>query len=129
MIGKCKTGIIGVASVNKGGSTPVYISVGHRVSLNTAIRIVQQCYRGNCRTLAPIDSADQESRQQIGTRTRGTRPRVNAKPRDCNSYHGAVEQVEMDTSGGKYSTTSTTHDVQQETPNTAPLKAQPSADA
>ncbi|XP_065180801.1 endonuclease V-like [Sycon ciliatum] len=129
VIGKGKTGIIGVASVNKGGSTPVYISVGHRVSLNTAVRIVQQCYRGNCRIPAPIDSADQESRQQIGARTRDTRPRVNAKPRDRNSYHGPVQQVDMDTSGGKDSTTSTTHDVQQETPNTAPLKAQPSDNA
>ena len=85
MIGKGKTGMIGGASVNKGGSKPVYISVGHRVSLNTAVRIVQKCYLGDRSIPAPIHSADQESRHQLGTRTRGACRRVIAT---CTGYEG-----------------------------------------
>jgi deoxyribonuclease V len=44
---KHKGEIVGAAVTTKRGSKPVYVSVGHMVSLETAIRIVQTCSRGN----------------------------------------------------------------------------------
>jgi deoxyribonuclease V len=38
--------IIGAAVTTKQGSKPIYVSVGHMVSLETAIRIVRTCARG-----------------------------------------------------------------------------------
>ena len=39
--------IVGAAVTTKRGSKPIYVSVGHMVSLKTAIRIVRKCARGN----------------------------------------------------------------------------------
>jgi len=39
--------IIGAAVTTKQGSKPVYVSVGHMISLKTAIKIVRTCARGN----------------------------------------------------------------------------------
>lgn len=39
--------LIGAAVTTKHGSKPVYVSVGHMISLKTAIRIVKHCTRGN----------------------------------------------------------------------------------
>jgi deoxyribonuclease V len=44
---KHKDEIVGAAVTTKQGSKPVYVSVGHMVSLETAIRIVKTCSRGN----------------------------------------------------------------------------------
>jgi deoxyribonuclease V len=44
---KYKGEIIGAAVTTKSGSQPVYVSVGHMVSLETAIRIVKESIRGN----------------------------------------------------------------------------------
>jgi deoxyribonuclease V len=39
--------IVGAAVTTKHGSKPIYVSIGHMVSLKTAIRIVRKCARGN----------------------------------------------------------------------------------
>jgi deoxyribonuclease V len=39
--------IIGAAVVTKRGSKPIYVSVGHMVSLETAVEIVNHCVRNN----------------------------------------------------------------------------------
>ncbi|RLI35517.1 endonuclease V [Candidatus Bathyarchaeota archaeon] len=38
--------VIGAALITRAGAKPVYVSIGHRVSLETAIRIVMDCVRG-----------------------------------------------------------------------------------
>lgn len=48
-----KNEIIGVSVIVKKGSKPVYVSVGHKVSLQTAVRIAKHCIRGN-RIAEPI---------------------------------------------------------------------------
>jgi deoxyribonuclease V len=39
--------VIGVVLITKKGMKPVYVSVGHLVSLNTAVKIVEHCLFGN----------------------------------------------------------------------------------
>jgi deoxyribonuclease V len=39
--------VVGAAVKTRHGSRPVYVSVGHMISLKTAIRIVKHCTRGN----------------------------------------------------------------------------------
>lgn len=39
--------IVGAAVTTKQGSRPVYVSVGHMISLDTAAKIVKECTRGN----------------------------------------------------------------------------------
>jgi deoxyribonuclease V len=39
--------VVGSVVTTKGGTKPVYVSVGHLVSLTTAIRIVKDCTRGS----------------------------------------------------------------------------------
>jgi deoxyribonuclease V len=39
--------IIGLVLATKSGAKPVYVSVGHLVSLGTAVKIVEHCTRGN----------------------------------------------------------------------------------
>jgi deoxyribonuclease V len=38
---------IGAVVTTKEGSKPVYVSVGHRISLETAVKIVKHCVRGS----------------------------------------------------------------------------------
>jgi deoxyribonuclease V len=44
---KHKNEVVGAVVTTKQGSKPVYVSVGHMVSLNTAIKIVKECTRNN----------------------------------------------------------------------------------
>jgi deoxyribonuclease V len=48
-----KNEIIGASVITKKGSKPIYVSVGHKVSLQTAVRIVKQCIRDK-RIVEPI---------------------------------------------------------------------------
>jgi len=50
---KDKDEVIGARVTTKRGCKPVYVSVGHMVSLDTAIRIVKHCTR-NSRVPEPI---------------------------------------------------------------------------
>jgi deoxyribonuclease V len=63
---KHKDEIVGAAVTTKQGSKPVYVSVGHMVSLETAIRIVKKCARGN-RVPDPLlrahETADEQKRK------------------------------------------------------------------
>lgn len=51
-----KGGIIGAEVVTKSGTKPVYVSVGHKVSLERAIKIVMEC-KGKYRIPEPIRRA------------------------------------------------------------------------
>ena len=55
--------VIGAVFQRKAGSKPVYISVGHMISLETAIRIVRHCTR-NSRIPEPILKAHQIATQK-----------------------------------------------------------------
>jgi deoxyribonuclease V len=55
--------IVGAAVVTKKGQTPVYVSVGHKVSLEKAIGIVKHCVRGS-RIPEPILTAHRVANQQ-----------------------------------------------------------------
>jgi deoxyribonuclease V len=63
---KHKDEIVGAAVTTKQGSKPVYVSVGHMVSLEAAIRIVKKCARGN-RVPDPLlrahETADEQKRK------------------------------------------------------------------
>ena len=48
-----KNEIIGVSIITKEGSKPTFVSVGHKVSLQTAVRIAKQCTRDK-RLVEPI---------------------------------------------------------------------------
>lgn len=50
--------VIGVALRTRSGGKPVFVSVGHRVSLGSAVRIVMACVRG-CRLPEPCRLAHQ----------------------------------------------------------------------
>ncbi|XP_038021418.1 endonuclease V isoform X5 [Anas acuta] len=55
--------VLGMALRSCNSSKPLYISVGHRVSLETAVRLVQSCCR--YRIPEPIRQADIRSREYI----------------------------------------------------------------
>jgi deoxyribonuclease V len=70
--------IVGAAVTTKSGCKPVYVSVGHMISLETAIRIVKHCARNN-RMPEPIlmaHSAATEEKRKINilsaTKTRNS---------------------------------------------------------
>ncbi len=56
--------VIGAMAVTKQGAKPVYVSVGHRVSLTTAIEIVKNCSREN-RVPEPIRAAHHLASEEL----------------------------------------------------------------
>lgn len=70
---KHRNEVVGATVTTKRGSKPVYVSVGHMVSLETAIRIVKTCVRGN-RIPEPLLRAHQiadAEKRKIHIRSRG----------------------------------------------------------
>jgi len=60
---KHKGEVVGAVVATKGGCKPVYVSVGHMVSLKTAIKIVRHCARYN-RIPEPILKAHETARAE-----------------------------------------------------------------
>jgi len=46
--------VVGVALTTKAGRRPIYVSVGHMVSLNRAVEIVKHCIKNDYQTAKPI---------------------------------------------------------------------------
>lgn len=46
--------VVGVALTTKAGRRPIYVSVGHMVSLNRAVEIVKHCIKNGYQTAKPI---------------------------------------------------------------------------
>ena len=63
--------IIGSVVTPKEGSKPVYVSVGHLISLGTAVKIVKHCARSSSRSPEPLLRAHKiasEERRKVGFR-------------------------------------------------------------
>lgn len=61
--------VIGSVLVTKMSTKPVYVSIGHLVSLSTALKIVEHCTRGN-RIPEPLLAAHKRSSEEIKRRYR-----------------------------------------------------------
>lgn len=67
--------VIGAAVRTRAGSRPIYVSVGHRVSLETAIGLVVACTRG-FRLPQPVRLADRIASQRGRPRPDASSPRM-----------------------------------------------------
>jgi len=82
--------IIGAAIMTKSGCTPVYVSVGHMVSLKTAVKIVKHCVKNN-RIPEPVLEAHRiatEEKQKINilSKTKTRNSEQIAEPKTQGNY-------------------------------------------